>query len=441
MKPDDRILQLDVQGSFDFYTAVVSIDAVELEEFLRLPALMGQVAMRRHLTLDQYNLAERVLPLIAHEITHFIDATSTCWGLHHLRFLDEAYRAMKGGDEVLYHHLKTLHDHTRSLRLPPYYTLIGANEALGPPWRYEVTIGRRFSLAGLIEHGRPITFCRFSGVDGTLLSRSPLSPVSILETSAMAQELQVRFGLLSEVAGPERAVEEVIQKDKALKYLYDHSITEYSVCAHLVANYQQCTDVLRAYRLAGVLSRLTLNFPARAFVHLANQSDLSILFGVARGHPYLQAVKDGLGAGDLGMLYYVLSLALPAHSFDNDEAVEAGVNSAVATLGLRVEQLSEWSSEEAQSLGAYLATSPSKVIRQLSAAGVHNHQVLAWFTPNLEFHQLHLPKLQFGDLRTHQVYGGEHNMLAELEPDTCFDELFPLQQFVVNFADACLGNQ
>ena len=121
-------------------------------------------------------------------------------------------------------------------------------------------------------------------------------------------------------------------------------------------------------------------------------------------------------------------------------ATEAGVNSAIAALGLRIEQLSEWSFVEAQALGAHLATSPSMVIRQLSAAGVRNHQVLAQFAPDLEFDRLHLPMLQFDDLRAHRVYGCEDNILSELSPNTCFDELFPLQQFVENFADACLGN-
>ncbi|MDR7098948.1 hypothetical protein J2X04_001295 [Lysobacter niabensis] len=439
MKPESRILQLDVLGSFDFYTSVVSIDAVESPEFQRLADVHGPPQRGRRLTLEQFLAADRVLPLIAHELTHFIDATSTCWGLQHLKLLDLAYRAQASQREEDFYHLKAAYNHVRTLRLPAYYTLVEETEQeVLCPWTYQVSIGLRFTASGAVEGAVPVAFCKFATLDGVLLARSPLSPVSLLETSAMAQELQQRYALLMAVDGPEGLVEQRRQAQKALDYLYNHRITEYSACAHLVANYQQCTDVLAAYRLAGILSRLVLNFAPVSFTAIANSGELGAVFGVALDHQYAQRVRQGLLANDCGVLYYVLCAAMPADSFATYAAAVAGIERALVRLGTSIQEVTEHARAEVARIAGEVALSPSVVLRLLSIAGARNFDLQPPLSDLLQFQTLHLPQLLFGDCLALPMNGREDNLLENLEPDTCFDELYPLEQAIRNFADACV---
>ena len=48
-----RILQLDVLGSFDFYTQIVSIDAVESTQFEELMREMARDDPKRPLSLEK----------------------------------------------------------------------------------------------------------------------------------------------------------------------------------------------------------------------------------------------------------------------------------------------------------------------------------------------------------------------------------------------------
>lgn len=89
----------DTLGSFDFYTSIVSLDSLvsvdisiarqKLLEFLQKQANNSGIV----LDIDSYHRIAKVFPLAVHEYTHFIDATSTLWGLRHLKMMKEAYEA------------------------------------------------------------------------------------------------------------------------------------------------------------------------------------------------------------------------------------------------------------------------------------------------------------------------------------------------------------
>lgn len=436
---DSRVLQLDVQGSFDFYTSAVSIDAVTSKEFLQLGRILGPARRGRRLTLEQFQAADRVLPLITHELTHFIDATSTSWGLQRLRQLDLAYRAMLSENEFDFHHLKTAYDSIRTIRLPDYYTLISdIGKRVVRPWSYKVSIGVRYKADGRVDDAHPIAFCRFATENGDLLARSPLSVVSLLEASAMSQELQLRYVFLLTVDGIEGIVEQRRQQQKALDYLYDHSITEYSVCAHLVANYQQCKDVLLAYRLAGVLSRLALNWPRPSFLTVSNRATLGKVLNVDPDHPYIDRVSRSLQGSDRGTLYSVLCAALPADSSTADADVAACVELALQRLGTSFADVSEHARQEVDRLTHEISTSPSDVLRRLATAGRHNYELISPFVSTLPLQDLNLPMVLFGDYVSMRTHGRDQNTLGDLDPRACDDELYPLEKAIRNFAEACV---
>ncbi|MEA9746510.1 hypothetical protein VDF76_05585 [Xanthomonas campestris pv. raphani] len=434
-----KVLQLDVLGSFDFYNFGITLDAIESTEFERLRYLLDPVIRNRALTLEQFHALERVIPLIAHELTHFIDATSTCWGMRHLEVLDNAFRAHRLQKEKDFHYLKAASDHVRMLRLPRYYTVVNETDAkVIRPWTYQVTIGLRFTASGSIEGAVPIVFCRFGTLSGQTLARSPLSTVSLLETSAMSQELVQRFSLLTAVQGPDGIVEKHHQASKTLEYLYNHRITEYSACAHLIANHQQCIDVIRAYRLGGRLSRLVLNVPIRSFVEMADAQRLAAIFGADPEHDYIQRIHQGLLQCDVGMLYRVLCAAIPENSFNTEDAATIGIDTALARLGTSMSRIKRLAQDEITAITAKVAQSPSEVLRRLSGAGKQNFKRLSQMGEILRFHELHLPQVLFGDYESRTTFGCEDNLLRDLDLDTCFNELNPLEQAVHNFAEACV---
>lgn len=439
MAQHGRILQLDVLGSFDFYNFGITLDAIESTEFERLAQLIGPAGRNRTLTLDQFHALDRVVPLIAHELTHFIDATSTCWGMRHLHVLDNAFRAYLSRNEENFRYLKSASDHVRTLRLPKYYTLVNeTDEHVIRPWTCQVTIGLRFTANGSIEGAQPIAFCKFGTIADITLARSPLSPVSLLETSAMSQELVQRFAFLAAVQGPEAVVEQHCQSRRALEYLYNHRITEYSACAHIIANQQQCTDILRAYYFGGRLSRLVLNVSIKSFEEMANIGCLASLFNVSPEHDYVQRVRRGLLRGDAGMLYYVLCTAMPEDSFLSDEAAAAGIEAALARVGTSLGRIKQLALEEVKEIAAILRESPNSVLRRLSGAGEKNFEQLTHMSEILRFHELHLPQVLFGDYQSRTTFGCEGNLLEDLDLHTCFNELNPLEQAIHNFVEACV---
>ena len=439
MTSHGQILQLDVLGSFDFYNFGITLDAIESPEFERLGDLLGAAPWNRTLRLDQFHALDRVIPLIAHELTHFIDATSTCWGMRHLEVLDDAFRAYRSQQEQEFHYLKSASDHVRALRLPKYYTLVKeTHEHVIRPWTCQVTIGLRFTASGSVEGARPVVFCRFGTLTGHELARSPLSPISLLETSAMSQELVQRFALLAAVQGQEVLVEQRCQSSKSLEHLYNHRLTEYSACAHLIANRQQCIDVMQAYRLGGRLSRMALNIPVKSFAEMADLECLAALFKVAPSHDYVQRVLQGLLQCDVGMLYHVLCEAMPEDSFRSDEAAAAGIEVALARLGTSPDRIKQFALEEVAAIAAKVAQSQSEVLRRLSGAGEKNFVRLSQMGEVLRFHELHLPQVLFGDYESRTTFGCEGNLLEDLDLDTCFNELNPLEQAIHNFAEACV---
>lgn len=116
MKSYKRLLESDTLGSFDFFTSTVCLDSIDSKDF---------DTFKKAVASSEYTGLNKVIPLAVHEYTHFIDSTSTLWGLKHLLKMSEAYESnnVKGGREEEFYKAKQFLEHVRSLRLPEYYTL------------------------------------------------------------------------------------------------------------------------------------------------------------------------------------------------------------------------------------------------------------------------------------------------------------------------------
>lgn len=438
------LAKVDILGCFDFYTSLVSLEALSGHDIQNmrkafLDVTFADIINRGTLTPDQYSWAAKVLPLAAHEYTHFVDATSTLWGFRHLGLMNEAYLSSEkyGVPESQFSKAKRFFDHSRRIRLPNYYTVVSSGVENVGPWQSNISVGHLFSSNGE-PTDKPILFSRFSNFRGDLLARSPVSVVSLLEASAMAQELLLQAVLIRLTEPDFRRVEESLFAKRTIEYLYNPEITEYSVCVHIVANQQHCSDVLAAFQLCAIIIRALLNLPERSISRLADNCPIGEFLKVSDDSPFAKAIRNGLRSGDLGVLYYLTCTALPERSYLSEKAAIDGVVEAFRTLGFDFGALRAESKARAAELCVDILSTTSRPIALLAQAGQDNFLKIGEFDPRLSFVDLSLPPALLGDSSISLIFDSDTNLLKEFDFDACFDELSAGQSWVERFSEACV---
>lgn len=433
--------KVDQLGAFDFFTYTVSLDAINSEGMSKANQFMIRLATNpRWLTLDEFHSIDSSFSLAVHEYTHFVDASSTLWGLRHLTLLDSANRAPGNpiGEEV-FPHAKMFFDHVRSIRWPDYYTeQYGLGDSTKRPWSAEITGGRVFDANGRIS-SRPIVFVRFGDNSGKPLVRSPLSTVSVLEASAFGQELMFRMNLISALQEDARLVEMREMTRQTLDYIYHQGLTEYSVCAHLFANRQGCPDAAIAYACVALLARWSLNIPAAALPIISNKlaTVLKETLGWDPGSKATSLIRDAIDSHDIGAIFYVLVCCLPVDSYKSQTALLSGFQMILDRFGLNEKTVKEWAYAEADHAENALSASSNAAIRTLAAAGASNFRSISWQQRELPMHDLHLPRVVLGDLSLAQPFFNPNNTLLAYDVESAYENLVKGQIWIEKFADAC----
>lgn len=441
----NHFAQVDTLGSFDFYTSLLSLDGINEADILAMQGVFpGQLdvetfAKAKKLTAEQYALLSKVLPLAVHEYTHFVDSTSTLWGLRHLKQMNDAYLSndKKGGKEIDFYKAKNFYNHVRGIHLPSYYTLKHPETSNIRPWRSEITIGRVFSSQGEISQNT-VLFSIFSNLYDQPLVRSPISTVSLLEASAMAQETLIHTALIAFTDEDFRIVEGANFATRLLDYLYNPEITEYSVCAHVVANQLNCKDVLSAFMVCAAITRIVLNFPRTAFEAVAEACPIAEILRIPSDHDFNNAIVDGIKNYNLGVIYYLLCNALPKNSHESRQKLAAGIVSAIQAIGVDFDTISNDAQCEAKALFESINTGGIEAISTLATAGYENFNRIGFNGINLEFKNICLPPALMGDSSKCLLFGKNNNLLANFDIDECFDELYAGQLWVERFSEACL---
>lgn len=440
----DLLAKVDTLGSFDFFTTLISLDALSAQDIVELKRVfqgrtIPELLAHGGLTTSQYAIAEKILPLAAHEYTHFLDATSTLWGFRHLGLMNDAYLSSPAyeGTETHFSDAKRFFDHCRTIRLPSYYTVVYSDAPNLRPWISDITIGQLFSNDGTLTD-TPILFSRFSNHRGEPLARSPVSMVSLLEASAMAQELLLQSDLLNLLEPSFREAATRRFSEKTIQYLYDPEITEYSVCAHIVANQQKCPDALEAFRLCAIIVRTLLNLPDVAIKQIAENCPVDDLCNATKNSEFAKAVRKGLHAEDLGILFFLICKALPDGSFGSDYAALDGLIEALRTIGVDHERLRSATESRASEACMKLWRSSINPITVIAKAGYDNFLKLKDVELALNFTGLSLPPALLNDSSFAGIFGSEHNLLKDFDFDDCFEQLYSGQRWVERFADACV---
>lgn len=438
------LAKVDILGSFDFYTSLVSLDSLAAQDIQGMHrALHGEplaaIIERGAISLEQYQWVAKILPLAAHEYTHFIDATSTLWGFQHLNLMNKAYLASdkNGAQESEFSKAKLFYDHSRRIRLPNYYTVVASGIENVRPWQSNISIGYLFSSNG-VPTDQPILFSRFSNYRGELIARSPVSIVSLLEASAMAQELLLHSVLIQLTDEDFRLVEQKQFAQRTLDYIYNPEITEYSVCAHIVANEQKCSDILAAFRLCAIIVRTLLNLPKEAIQKVAETCPVAELMKLEKEDTFVKAIHHGLRNGDLGVLFYVICLALPERAYVDSQAAITGVVEALRTLGLDFSSIRHEAETRVSEMLDDLARSTIQPISLMANAGYDNFNKIECSDFELNFSYLNLPPALLSDSSVAHIFGPDNNLLKDFDFESCFTQLSAGQSWVERFAEACV---
>lgn len=246
--------KIDLLGQFDFQNLIITLDYYSSQEVNHI------------LTSGNYEDKSELLPLLIHEYTHFIDTTSTIWGLNHLYLMQNAYDIdyTSHGNERLFFHGKIFFDYLKRIKLPDYYNQIGVIESDSSDWLKQHSIGLLFSINGY-PSDNPVIFTNFHDSENNLIARSPFSELSLLECSATYQEIKYKLALLEKESDEFSTVELVkIRRDLEKSFL-NNQLTEYSVCTHLALDKIIKKDLLFSLEIASHISRFCLNASSATF--------------------------------------------------------------------------------------------------------------------------------------------------------------------------------
>lgn len=440
LKDKENVLsQVDILGSFDFLTCIVSLDSLDLDDL----KVINESAKIN--TLEINSKLRKVLPLSIHEYTHFIDATSTLWGINHLHLLNEAYLTNEqyNHNETLFYKAKRFYNHIRKIKYPNYYNTIG--QIQNPKkWIAMPTIGKLFNQDGELSKDS-IVFMRFRTTNGDEIARKPISAVSILEASAMASELFSKIEILNKLADEsEKIIENIELNKEVISFLYNKELTEYSACVHMVANHQQCKDILQAFFLVKLITNIVLNTSSEIFSTIVENNKFKEIFKLNETDEEYKRLKEGLEYNNIGVLYYLLVYGLPKDSYINPQSALLGIDKSLKKLGLCIETIKESANIEFNIKSSDIMETRIEPIKLLVRSAIENYNYIDIKTPFLPFNKLNLPKVILGDfdedgnIAESLIFKNVNNSLAELNLTQCFEELSSGEKWVNRFSESCI---
>lgn len=437
----DTLKNSDILGCYDFYTAIVSLDSCNENDFTNVREIEEKYhkAMKGELSinLDDYKILSKFHSVYYHEITHFIDSTSSLWGFKYLNMMSKAYTAdnlrFKSTENDFYN-AKIFSEFLRFSRLPAYFTEIG-NANSSQPWYKTITTGKRFTSDGRVSD-IPIIFTRFISEDRKLIARSPISDISVLECSAMSQEIQFNLNVIS-LLGDENPVQLEIYKQSIVSYMYNKNITEYSVIFHLLSDKIQEDSPMDVFIISSLLCKYLLNFPNELYDKIHDQFDFNNLYnGDLRYSTERNEIKKGIKNKNIGFLFYLIYFFIEKNL--NLENFNIKFRECLTHLGLSYQEFIDKSNQEAGELFELLKSSKIKEIVTLAESGYDNFTKIDYDNPLLDFDKLNLPFVLLGDCEKINVYpSNTGNKLINLDLDDLYNELLKGQQWVERFTEAC----
>lgn len=236
----------DREAYFDFLSLIVVLEVYEgrhLTEFQRA------IAWEPGQAIDARTTDFRAL--LKHEVTHFLDTTTTAWGgqftvrkLRMLRKLQADAPEFANADEVFALETSELELHTALVeagQVPP---------ASCDTIHHELIYREEFGVCVLVHYLKGSELCH----------KVPMSMLSLLEANATASEYLSLIQCaesLEEVVDRQLAMEEVHRRFEAL--LNDPERLEYSVLLHLTRVHFTGLSLTELLKLVAALARFSLD--------------------------------------------------------------------------------------------------------------------------------------------------------------------------------------
>ena len=342
---------------------------------------------------NNYTKMSSLLPLCQHEYTHWLDNTSTLWGINFLNTLYKTYdikdfREFLNGNQDfinLNNTLLNMRDH--------HYNIKEFDITDNPiPWKYQY-------IVQVVEDDYVKIIVNFLNKNThEIICSVPMSILSILETSATAQELGMRITLImTMLKDGEEIVESKLFEKEIIKQIYNPSLTEYSVAVHVVANAIQVEDIMVAYTISSILSRFVLNFPDKYFSEISLSNSIQELNFLSLKNIHL--FENTLKKKDISLLFFLIANKLKFNGNFDEKSIQQSIINVLNSFGIEIDEKFIGTVEkDYEDKYAYFKTYNYQPIEDIMKAGYDNFKEIGIFGQRFyNFHELKTPKALLGD--------------------------------------------
>jgi len=195
------------------------------------------------------------------------------------------------------------------------------------PWRINFSSGLEFNPYGVPDRTLPLFFVNFSDHDSDrLISRQPLSIGALLETRAVASELNACeecTAFISESLADFKTKLQINLQEKT-NILYNKGLTTYTAPAHLLSFFCDIKDPLATYAYGAALANIALNLTAEHFQMLRSPESF-FAFGKDRVRAFCERQSCG---------YAFAAIARQAPKYSPESGVDEWLNAALHNSNL-----------------------------------------------------------------------------------------------------------
>jgi len=243
-------------GYFDFYSLLIWIEKYTKDEKLKIEShLRSLKGISGQDLLD----AIRVRSLMMHELTHYIDTTTSVWGMEY------TYRKtilLKAIEEKSNYQPALSVFHLNTSELDSHLALrAGGRENLeGSVLKHKIEVDEKFGPVLSVLYVK----------DGEKIHQLPISMLSLLEAHATANEILIRIKDTETLKGDEKFVATRIIEREFSEHLNDSRFTEYSTLLYLSKIHFPNLSLRNLMRLFCAIATFSLNVSSIDVARLAN---------------------------------------------------------------------------------------------------------------------------------------------------------------------------
>lgn len=322
---------LETIGSYDDFSQIVCIDYLDKPGFLQLidgfkPYKTNDPSEINKALQKNYDSSTKFYSTCIHELTHWLDHTSTLWGQKQLIYIYNSINAWTNQKEKDFYRISIANSERLRARLAVYYTeeyATNIETKVVEPWQYEYGSGVEFGIDGRVREDRPFVYTVFKNTNNERIIRVPFSMFALTEANATYAELRNKVQATSVLEESQRLVE-LNNLDKTIvDNMYNSKLAIYSVATHCLANSIKTSNYLVAYELSSMLSTLCLNLPNSLYQLLKVPQEFEV-FGNR-----IQSLKD---IADPGFAFFIIAKNAP--QYDSNVSLKQLLEEALNNSGL-----------------------------------------------------------------------------------------------------------